>query len=393
MATPRHILPVIVIAQFCCTSLWFAGNAVMSDLTSHFDLADGALGAITSSVQFGFIVGTLVFAILSVADRYPPSRLFMVCAVAGALSNYCITWESGTYATILVLRFCTGFFLAGIYPVGMKIAADYYDSGLGKSLGYLVGALVLGTAFPHMLQVLRGDLDWQLVLVATSVLTLVGGSIMTALVPDGPYRQPRQQFSFSTIPKIFRDTDFCGAALGYFGHMWELYSFWAFVPVLLAGYNALHGESVFDVPLVSFAVIAVGSLACILSGYLAQRYGPRRVALAALSLSGICCILLPLMMAAGQILFLVFMLCWGMVVIADSPLFSTLVARHAPVSSKGTALTIVNCIGFSITIISIQALGSMVAWSSSYVVYTMLALGPALGLLGLHKTRQGAASR
>jgi len=149
MNVSKHVLPIIVISQFFCTSLWFAGNGIMSELTRSFALEQRALGYLTSMVQFGFILGTFIFALLSVADRFSPSKVFFVCALLGAIVNISIIWEGNTYASILTFRFFTGFFLAGIYPIGMKIAADYFEKGLGKSLGFLVGALVLGTALPH----------------------------------------------------------------------------------------------------------------------------------------------------------------------------------------------------------------------------------------------------
>ena len=148
----KGILPIIVLSQFCCTSLWFASNAVIENLVDVFYLNSNAIGYLTSSVQFGFILGTLVFAVLTIADRFSPSKVFFTSAALGALCNVAIIWDGNTLASLLIFRFLTGFFLAGIYPVGMKIASDYYNKGLGKSLSFLVGALVLGTAFPHILK-------------------------------------------------------------------------------------------------------------------------------------------------------------------------------------------------------------------------------------------------
>lgn len=187
MKPSKLILPVIVLSQFCCTSLWFAGNGVMPDLVSTFGLNESAIGHLTSAVQFGFIVGTLVFAILSIADWFSPSKVFFSCALLGALFNLGIIWDENGLASILSFRFFTGFFLAGIYPVGMKIAADYYEKGLGKSLGFLVGALVVGTAFPHLLKEMTHTLSWKTVLVATSILAVLGGTLMVILVPNGPF--------------------------------------------------------------------------------------------------------------------------------------------------------------------------------------------------------------
>jgi MFS family permease len=160
MKPPKWVLPIIVISQFCCTSLWFAGNGVMVDLVDNFNLNENALGHLTSAVQFGFISGTLIFALLTIADRFSPSKVFFISALLGALCNSLIIIESNVFLSLLLLRFLIGFFLAGIYPVGMKIAADYYDKKLGKSLGFLVGALVLGTSFPHLLRdVLHNDTE------------------------------------------------------------------------------------------------------------------------------------------------------------------------------------------------------------------------------------------
>ncbi|NEV92964.1 MFS transporter [Psychroflexus sp. YR1-1] len=385
MKISKHILPLIVFAQFCCTSLWFAGNGVMSELVIHYNLSPSALGHLTSAVQLGFILGTLIFAILSIADRFSPSRVFFGSALLGAVFNLAVIWEDHSLSTLLLCRVMTGFFLAGIYPVGMKIAADYYKTGLGKSLGFLVGALVLGTAFPHLLKELTDAFLWKTVLIVTSSLALLGGVLIMLLVPDGPYRQTRRNLNFSAFFQVFRDRNFRAAAFGYFGHMWELYAFWAFVPVLLQTYNLSHPEVTFNVSLWSFLIIGIGGLSCVLGGYVAHRKGTKSTASAALLLSCACCLAVPWMFALESDIFIGFLLLWGMLVIADSPLLSTLVAQSAPAELKGTALTIVNCIGFAITIGSIQLLSSLMLWTSSHFIYTLLAIGPLLGLAALRK--------
>ena len=136
MKQSKLILPIIVISQFCCTSLWFAVNGVMSDLLATFNLKTSALAHLTSAVQFGFILGTLIFAVLTIADRYSPSKVFFYCALLGSLFNVGLIWDGHSLGSIVSLRFITGIFLAGIYPVGMKIAADYYKKGLGSLLAF-----------------------------------------------------------------------------------------------------------------------------------------------------------------------------------------------------------------------------------------------------------------
>ena len=384
MKVSKLILPIIVFAQFCCTSLWFAGNGIMSELIVNFQLSSSSLGHLTSAVQLGFIVGTLLFAILTIADRYSPSKVFFICALFGSLFNLGILWETNNLETILVFRFLTGFFLAGIYPVGMKIAADYYNKGLGKSLGYLVGALVLGTAFPHLLRQLTGAFSWKTVVQSTSLLAVLGGVMMILLVPDGPFRKKSQKLDISAFFSVFRAEDFRAAAFGYFGHMWELYAFWAFVPIMLKTYQSKHPEILFNIPILSFFIIGIGAVSCVLGGYISQKSGTKRTAFMALLLSCICCLVSPWIFdLRSHSLFVGFLVFWGMVVIADSPLFSTIVAQSATENTKGTALTIVNCIGFGISIISIQLINIISEYVNSNAIYALLAIGPIFGLIAL----------
>ena len=343
MKPNKLILPVIVISQFCCTSLWFAGNGVMGNLVTNFNLNENALGHLTSAVQFGFISGTLMFAVLTISDRFSPSKVFFVSAILGAICNICMVGDFNNLSSLLLFRFLTGFFLAGIYPVGMKIAADYYDKGLGKSLGFLVGALVIGTAFPHLLRYILHSISWTYVLLMTTCLSVLGGLAMILFVPNGPYRKLSKKLDFSAFSKVFKLPDFRVAAFGYFGHMWELYAFWAFVPVILKHYSNLNPESNFNIPVLSFFIIGIGGLACVIGGYISLQIGAKKTAFTALFLSLSCCLLSPVAININsEILFIGFMLFWGMVVIADSPMFSTLVAQNADAEIKGTALTIVN---------------------------------------------------
>ena len=382
----KKILPVIIISQFFCTSLWFAGNGVMNDLVVSFNIQLSSLSYLTSAVQFGFIFGTLVFAFFMIADRYSPSKVFLISAFLGAIMNIGMIWEENSISTLLLFRFLTGFFLAGIYPVGMKIAADYYKKGLGKSLGLLVGALVLGTALPHLLKELTTTFHWKYVLYSTSLLAILGGVLLYAQVPDGPHRKKSQRFQINSISKVFKNKKLRKAAFGYFGHAWELYAFWAFVPILLKTYQETYSEVTFNIPLLSFFVIAVGFISCWISGLVSQKRDAKKVAFTALFLSCMCCLISPfIFFVASEVLFVAFLLFWGMVVIADSPMFSTLVANNAEAKIKGTALTIVNSIGFAITIVSIQLLSVLVESYDTTFVYAVLALGPIVGLVSLKK--------
>ncbi|MBT2558221.1 MFS transporter [Hymenobacter sp. ISL-91] len=387
-----RILPTIVLAQFCCTSLWFAGNAVAPELTARMGQPASFGAALTSAVQLGFIGGTLVFALLTVADRFSPSRVFFVSALLAAGCNLALNLPGLGAEGLLAARVLTGFFLAGIYPVGMKLAADYYEAGLGRSLGFLVGALVLGTAFPHLLRGLGGigggaggPLPWQAVTIGTSALAALGGLALVLLVPDGPFRRAGQRLRPGALLAGLREPQFRAAALGYFGHMWELYTFWAFVPVVLAAWRAAHPAAAsFNGPLAAFGIIGVGSLGCVGAGLLAQRRGARPVAAGALALSGLCCLVSPLVLSGTSApLLLAFLGFWGLVVVADSPLFSALVASSAPAPTRATALTLVTCLGFALTIVSIQLTSLLARSLDPRYLFLPLAIGPALGLWAL----------
>ena len=371
---------MIVLAQFCGTSLWFATNAVTTELTQAFDLAPGAEGDLTAAVQLGFIAGTLVLAFLNLADRFSPARVFLACTLLGVAFNTSIIVWAGTAAQLIGLRFLTGCCLAGIYPVGMKIAADWFPGKLGEVLGILVGALVLGTALPHGIRYLGADWSWTMVIASVSGLALLGGLILYFGVGDGPYRRPAAAFRPDALLRVFRVRDFRAAALGYFGHMWELYALWTFLPILLLHYGSLHPGAAPDIALWSFLVIAAGGVGCAVGGYASRRFGSARVAFLALALSGVVCLgsyglyRLPFPVLAGVLL------CWGVAVAADSPQLSALNARTAPPEWIGSALTITTSIGFGITIFSIQLVKylSLVGWTEYALLF--LAPGPLLGL-------------
>lgn len=382
----KRILPVIVISQFFCTSLWFAGNAIMPDIVRQFHVSPGYLAHLATAVQAGFITGTLVFALFTISDRFSSPLVFFISALIAAGINLAIIIKGISITEILLFRFITGFFLAGIYPVGMKIAADNYQQGLGKSLGYLVGALVLGTSFPHLVKSITAALPWKYVIYCTSSLAAIGGTAMFLLVPGGDIRKQGQRLDLAACLQGFRNSKFRAAAFGYFGHMWELYAFWVFIPVMLTAWKDHHPGTGLNISLLSFTIIAAGAVACVCSGYISQWAGSKKTATIALAISCCCCFISPLLLFNQSLVVLfAFLFIWSMVVIADSPLFSTLVAQNAPAASKGTSLTIVTSIGFAVTIISIQLINSLRTESNAKYIYMILAIGPVLGLLALLK--------
>ena len=377
-AAPGRILPVIVLSQLAGTSLWFAINAVMPDLQRDWHLPAAAVGTLTSAVQAGFIGGTLVFALLTIADRFSTRLVFLLCALAGAGCNAAGALLDGQFTALLALRFATGFFLAGIYPVGMKIAAGWYTRGLGAALGLLVGALVIGTAAPHGLRALGAQWPWQTVMWAVSAIAAAGGLLMVALVPDSPSMPRAARIRPQALAVIWTDRKVRASAFGYFGHMWELYAFWVLVPLVVATRLAAEHASA-----ASFAVIGAGFFGCAVGGLLARRFGSAKVAAVQLAASGLACVLAPLLLDAPPWLFVVWLLAWGVTVVGDSPQFSTLTALNSPRESVGSVLTFVNCIGFAITIVSIELFTLAAQRWPLALVLPWLAIGPALGLRAL----------
>ena len=380
-AVPRRILPLIVLSQFAGTSLWFAVNAVMPDLQQAWGLPATAVGTLTSAVQLGFVAGTLVFALLMVVDRFSPSRVFMACALLGALANAATVWVDGSLSLLVGLRFAVGFLLAGIYPVGMKIAASWYRQGLGAAMGVLIGALVLGTALPHGLRALVGEgsgsllPSWQSVVLGVSLLAALGGLVTGFFVPESPWLQRGARITPAALRLIWSDRKLRASVFGYFGHMWELYTFFVLVPLIVGLRLAGSAQSA-----ASFFIIGAGFIGCVGGGLLVRRWGSARVAQVQLSISGACCLLAPLMLLAPDVIFLAWLLLWGLTVSGDSPQFSTLTAQNAPPAVVGSVLTFVNCIGFAISVLSIEIFVAALPKVPLAVLLPLLGLGPIAGL-------------
>jgi len=158
--------------------------------------------------------------------------------------------------------------------------------------------------------------------------------------------------------------------------------------------DLLHSGSKFNIPILSFLIIGLGGLACVAGGYISQNLGTKKTASLALFISCACCLLSPFaFIIESETVLIGFLILWGLFVISDSPLFSTLVAQNTLEEAKGTALTIVNCIGFSITIISIQLINTLSDLMNPKYIFMLLALGPILGLIALYENKTTASKK
>lgn len=377
--TSRHELPLLVLAQFLGTSPWFAVNAVMPALEQEFGWPPETVGTLTSALQFGFIAGALVFALLAVADRFPARRVFLLCALASAACTVAAALSAASLPALMFWRALGGFCLAGIYPVGMKLAAQAFPQGLGRAMGWLVGALVLGSALPHALRALSAELPWALVFHAVALASVLAGLMVWRGLPAvaaGAVHGPGLRLG--RLVAIVTDRRLRASVFGYFGHMWELYTMWVLVPFVLA--TRLTGASL---SWASFGALGAGAFGCVLGGVLAGRWGSARVAGTQLALSGLCCVAAPWLMVAPAPWFYAWLLLWGVTVAGDSPQFSTLTAVNAPAQDVGSVLTLTNSLGFAISIVSIQLFVALSASVPLAQLLPWLGLGPLLGLLAL----------
>lgn len=388
--SPRSISPgaasfLVVFAELLGTSLWFSINSVADNLMSTWEINLAGIGLLTNAVQLGFVVGTLIFAFSGIADRFRPSRIFSLCALLGALFNGLFALYADSILLGSALRFLVGICLAGIYPIGMKLIMTWDPEKASQRLAQLVGMLILGTALPHATRYFGVDWPWQLVILFSSILALLAMIIIFCL-GDGPHLKMTAQSNIKPISvrTIFTIPRYRSSAFGYFGHMWEVYAFWAMVPMLVAVTHQISNP--IDLSGFAFVVIAMGAVGCFIGGQLSKTISSPRVASYALGLSGLCCLIYPWVKDAPLLLQILFWAIWGMSAAADSPQLSAISAKACPPEMVGTALTIQNAIGFGITMISIQLCAVLIPYLNNYISWVLLP-GPVIGLIVLNRIK------
>ena len=366
-------------------TLWFSATAANAAIVREFGLTAGQTAWLTMAVQGGFVVGTLVSALLNLPDVLNPRRLFHVGCLAGAAANAAVVLADGPVAMI-ALRAATGAALACVYPPGMKIAAGWFERGRGAALGILIGALTVGSAFPHLLAAASATVPWRVLMLFASTLAVSGGGIVLAFVRDGPYVATSARFDPSAVAQVFRGANTRKALLGYLGHMWELYAMWTWIAAFASASLGLGIGAAPSSPrgsAVAFAAIASGAIGSAAAGFFADRIGKARVAAWAMIVSAVCCAVAGVMFAAPIAVLVLFAIVWGVAVVADSAQLSALVAQYSAREHVGTALTIQTCTGFLLTMASIRlvpVVAQAVGWRW---VFLCLAPGPISGAFAL----------
>jgi MFS family permease len=375
-------LGFIAAVQVLVMATWFSASAVVPALRVEWQLTAAGSVWLTASVQLGFVTGALTAAVLNLADRVPAHRLVAVCALLAAAATAALAALSHGLASAVPLRFATGIALAGVYPPGLNLMTSWFDRGRGLALGVLVGALTLGSALPQLISAFAA-LPWRAVLVVAAVLSLAGSALAVRYVRSGPLAAPAPPFQPRYVLALFRQRGPRLANLGYFGHMWELYAMWTWLPAYLTASTARTGTPLPIGVAAFFAIGVAGVAGCLVGGWLGDRVGRARLAAVAMATSGTCCLLAAFAFGGPPPVVLALALVWGAAVIADSGLFSACTSQVVDPRYTGTALTTQTAIGFLLTVVTIQATPLVAERAGWPVAVALLGLGPAAGAVAM----------
>ena len=383
----RSILLLLVV-EVAAMSLWFVSAAVLPEMLREAPLTPFQQAALSSGVQAGFVFGAITSAVLGLADRYDPRRVLALSAAGAGLANALLLVVPPGSVLAIAARVITGALLAGVYPVGMKIAVGWGQADRGFLVGALVGALTLGSASPHLLS-LSGGADWRTT-VALASLAAFGAAVLVMAVAIGPHHARAGAFDPRVVTTAWTNRRVRLAYAGYLGHMWELYAMWAWIAVATAAsYSATMaaGDAERLSKLTAFVAIGSGGIACALAGYAADRVGKANVTIAAMLMSGTAALATALTFGGPAWLTFAIAVFWGTTIVPDSAQFSALVADAAPPELAGSFMTLQTALGFALTFITVQATPVLAEAAGWPLVLAGLSLGPVFGVIAMSRLK------
>lgn len=382
-------ISLLIVAEVLAMSLWFISAAILGDLTAETQLSAAFQAALSSSVQAGFVIGAVALAIAGIADRFEPKYVFALFSCIAALANALLTVIPVDSWLTILMRGVTGAALAGVYPVGMKIAVGWGQRDRGLLVGLLVGGLTLGSAAPHLMAFLGGA-EWRSTVLIASVLALLA-SFLILITTTGPYHAKAARFDPSVIMQAWRNKKIRHAYGGYLGHMWELYAMWSWIAVALTvSFSVSMGatDAAEYAKLVTFVVIACGAISCGFAGWIADKIGKAELTIVAMLVSGLSALLFAFSFSGPVWITVLITLVWGISIIPDSAQFSALVADYAKSEQAGSLLTFQTALGFTLTILTVQLMPVVAGWLGWSTAMGLLAIGPALGILSMLHLRR-----
>ena len=387
-----RLLALLAMGELLAMSPWFSASAVAPLITAQWTLQGMDLPLLTIAVQLGFVAGALLIAVTGAADVLPARGLFLAGALAAAAANLGFAYVARDFGSALVFRLVTGFALAGVYPVGMKIVTGWFRRERGLAIGILVGALTVGASLPYLFRAVGAisGSDWRAIVASASVAGVLGGLLVGLSVGRGPFDVPAPRFSLSVARRAFAEPSVRLTNLGYLGHMWELYAMWTWIPLFFAASFAAAGlADPAAAAFAAFVVVAAGGVGCAVAGLAADRIGRTTLTIGAMAVSGTCAVMVGFLFGAPPALTFAAGIVWGISVVADSAQFSAAVTELGPPGTAGSALALQTAAGFLLTGVTITIVGTLssadsVGWRA---VFALLAVGPLVGILAMWRLR------